>query len=134
VANSQFSIRADGFARRKSAAAGAGRAREACARHGVAVEMICNSSDLESGAARMRYIVFATRAALRRACLRVAFSSRARSALSDRAHPRPLLVGDLRSPRANRMCPIRISGPVPSRASSEDRAAPPSRSIGCTHE
>jgi hypothetical protein len=83
------------------------------------------SSDLERGAGHCSTssIVFAIRAALRRACLRVAFSSPARSALSDQAPPRPLLVGDLRSPRANRRCLIRISGPGRSRASSEDRSA-----------
>jgi hypothetical protein len=68
--------------------------------------------------------VFAICAALRRACWSVAFSSRARSALSDRTQPRPLLVCDLRSPRASRLGAIRISGPVPSQASSEDGAAP----------
>jgi hypothetical protein len=76
--------------------------------------------------------VFATCAALRRACWSVAFSSRARSALSDRTQPRPLLECDLRSPRASRLGAIRISGPVPSRASSEDaapRSIPPGAAL-----
>ncbi len=83
---------------------------------------------IERGADEL--FVFATRAALRRACWSVAFSSRARSALSDRTQPRPLLVCDLRSPRAGRLGAIRISGPVPSQASSEDAAAPRSLWLG----